>query len=129
MSLIKEFKTFVLRGNVIDLAVAVVLGAAFGKIVTAVVEGLVMPVAAAVTPGGNWREWAVTPLSLKVGSVIGATVDFLVVALVVFLVVNKLLAWRKKPVAVTTRPCPECLEEIPLAARRCRSCGQPQLAA
>lgn len=123
MSIIKEFKTFVVRGNVIDLAVAVVLGAAFGKIVTAVVEGLIMPVVGAVTPGGNWREWAVTPLNLKLGSVIGATVDFLVVALVVFFVVNKLMA--KKPSAPSTKTCNECLEEIPLAARRCRACGQP----
>jgi large conductance mechanosensitive channel len=125
MSLFKEFKAFVLRGNVIDLAVAVVLGAAFGKIVTAVVEGLVMPVVGAVTPGGNWREWTVTSLNLKIGSVIGATIDFLVVSLVVFLVVNKALAFTRKPQAATTKTCPECLEEIPLAAKRCRACAQP----
>lgn len=123
MSIVREFKAFVVRGNVVDLAVAVVLGAAFGKIITAVVEGLIMPVVGAVTPGGNWREWAVTPLQLKVGSVLGATIDFLIVSLVIFLVVNKLMP--KKAAAVTTKPCNECLEEIPLAARRCRACGQP----
>ena len=125
MSLIKEFKAFVLRGNVIDLAVAVVLGAAFGKIVTAVVEGLVMPVVGAVTPGGNWRDWTITPLNLKIGSVIGATIDFLVVSLVVFLVVNKALTFTRKPEAATAKTCPECLSEIPLSAKRCRACAQP----
>ncbi|MDP2274070.1 MAG: large conductance mechanosensitive channel protein MscL [Archangium sp.] len=128
MSIIKEFRAFTVRGNVIELAVAVVLGGAFGRIVTAVVEGLVMPVVAALTPGGTWREWSVTPLGLKVGSVLGATIDFLVVALVVFLVVNKLLA-RKGPVVVTSKTCQECLEVIPLAARRCRACGEAVLQA
>ena len=123
--MLKEFKAFVLRGNVIDLAVAVVLGAAFGKIVTAVVEGLVMPVVGAVIPGGNWREWTVTPLNLKLGSVLGATIDFVVVSLVVFLVVNKALAFTRKPQAAVSKTCPECLEEIPLAAKRCRACAQP----
>jgi len=125
MSVYQEFKQFVARGNVIDLAVAVVLGAAFAKIVTAVVEGVVMPVIGAILPGGDWRAYTVTPLEIKLGAVLGATIDFLAIALVVFLVVNKLMRGSNIPAAKTTKPCPQCLEEIPLAASRCRACAQP----
>ena len=123
MGLVQEFKQFVVRGNVIDLAVAVVLGAAFTKIVTAFVDGIIMPIVGAVLPGGDWRTFTVTPLGIKLGSVLAATIDFLLVALVVFLVVNKLMgSFRKKDEVPAAKSCPECLEMIPLAARRCRAC-------
>jgi large conductance mechanosensitive channel len=129
MSVIREFKQFIARGNVIDLAVAVVLGGAFGKIVTAFVEGVIMPIVGAILPGGDWRTFAVSPLRIQIGAVIGASLDFLLIALTVFLVVHKLRgALQRKPAAETapsTRPCPECLEPIPVAARRCRACAQP----
>ena len=99
MSLMKEFKAFALKGNVIDLAVGVVIGAAFGKIVGAIVEGIIMPVVGAILPGGDWRAWEVTSLKFKLGSVLGAVIDFAIVAFVIFLVVNKLMKSLNKPEA------------------------------
>ncbi len=127
MSLLKEFHKFALKGNMIDLAVAVVIGGAFGKVVTALVEDLVMPIVGAVLPGGDWREFTVTPLKINVGHLLGALVDFFLIALVLFIVVVKLMGTLQKlgdeaPAAPTTRPCPECLETIPIQARRCRAC-------
>ena len=123
MSLVKEFKTFVARGNVIDLAVAVVLGSAFAAIVASIVSGLVMPLVAKILPGGDWQKWA--PGGFALGAVLAAVVNFLVVALVVFIVVVKLMGSRRAPPAPTTKACTQCLEQIPLAALRCRACTSP----
>jgi large conductance mechanosensitive channel len=129
MSLIKDFREFAAKGNVIDLAVGVVMGQAFGKIVSSLVADLFMPLVGAVIPGGDWREYTVTPLNLKIGSVLGATLDFLVVSLVLFLVIVKLMGVLKRkgtvPPPATTKKCNECLEDIPLAAKRCRACTSP----
>jgi large conductance mechanosensitive channel len=85
MSLKDEFKGFIMKGNVIDLAVAVVVGGAFGKIVTAFVEGMVMPLVTYVLPANiKWEEWAFG--KFRIGAVLGATVNFLIIALVIFLV-------------------------------------------
>ncbi len=129
MSMVKEFKEFAMKGNVVDLAVAVVVGGAFGKIVSALVADIVMPVVGALMPAGEWRNWQVTPLHLKVGDFLGAVLDFLIIAFVLFLVVTRIVnRVYKKPAATapTTKDCPECLEKIPLAARRCRACTAPQ---
>lgn len=121
MSLVKEFKAFVVRGNVIDLAVAVVIGTAFTAIVTTIVNGLIMPLVGKVLPGGSWQTWE--PGGFAVGAVLAATVNFLVTALVVFLVVVKLIgSLAKKPAAPATKECAQCLEAIPIPARRCRAC-------
>lgn len=125
MSILKEFRAFLNRGNVVDLAVAVVIGGAFGKIVTAVVDDLVMPLVNAILPHGNWREFEVSPLKFRIGALAGTLVDFLIVALVVFIVMVKLATLPKKKPPVegpATKQCPECLENVPLAARRCRAC-------
>lgn len=126
MSLIKEFKEFALKGNMIDLAVAVVIGGAFGKVVSAVVADLIMPIVGAFLPGGTWRTYTVTPLKFQVGDFLGAVIDFLIVALVLFVVVVKVMGALKKPDAAppppATKQCPECLETIPKAAKRCRAC-------
>jgi large conductance mechanosensitive channel len=126
MSLLKEFKEFVNKGNVVDLAVAVVIGGAFGKIVSALVGDLVMPVVNAVLPGGDWRKWEVSPLHFRLGDFAGTLLDFLVVALVVFLVMVKLVGAAHRKVRPApppaTKTCPECLEAVPVAARRCRAC-------
>ena len=128
MSIVKEFKEFALKGNVVDLAVAVVIGAAFGKIVSAVVSDLIMPLVNALMPQGDWRAWEVTPLHFKVGDLMGTVVDFVVVALVIFLVVVKGMQVGRKPVVApvvappATKQCPECLETVPSLARRCRAC-------
>ena len=124
MSMRDEFKAFVTKGNVVDLAVAVVIGAAFGKIVSAFVDGVVMPMVSYVLPSGDWQAWTVG--KLKIGTVLGATVDFLIIALVVFLILVKLLgALTKKaktPEEPTTKECPACLELVPLKATRCKHC-------
>ena len=128
MSMLREFRDFAIKGNALQLAVAVVIGTAFTKIVSAVVDDLLMPLMNAVLPGGAWREYTVTPLEFRVGHLLGAVVDFLLVALVLFLIVVKLLERfsRKEPAAAaTTRACPEGLEVGPLAARRCRACTAP----
>ena len=128
MKMLEEFREFAVKGNALQLAVAVVIGTAFTKIVTAVVDDLLMPLMNAILPGGTWREFTVSPLQFRVGHLLGAVVDFLLIALVLFLVVKKVLERfsREEPAPLpTTRSCPECLEPVPLAARRCRACTSP----
>jgi len=124
MSMSSEFKEFIAKGNVIDLAVAVVIGGAFGKIVTALVAGLVMPLVGYLLPKGDWQTWAVG--KFQFGSVLGAVVDFVLIALVVFLVFVKGFGSLKKkedPAAVgDTKTCPACLETVAMAATRCKHC-------
>lgn len=126
MTLLDEFKTFIAKGNIVDLAVAVVVGGAFGDIVKAFVNGVVMPLVSYVLPGKMiWEEWTLG--KIRLGVVLGATLHFLIIALVVFLVLVKLLGFlmRRKeeaPAAPATKTCPECLEEIPIAAKRCKHC-------
>jgi large conductance mechanosensitive channel len=128
MALWTEFKAFAVKGNVIDLAVAVVIGAAFSKIVTALVDGVVMPIVGKGLPDKNWQDYSAG--GIKIGAVLGSVVDFMIVAVVLFLVVVKVLGGLRrlteKPVVPTTKTCAECLEDIPLAARRCRACTSPQ---
>lgn len=125
MSLKDEFKAFIMKGNVVDLAIAVVVGGAFGKIVTAFVDGLVMPLVSYVLPANiKWEEWVLG--KFRIGSVLGATINFLIIALVVFLVLVKFLGkFMKKeeaPATPTTKECPACLEQVPLKATRCKHC-------
>jgi large conductance mechanosensitive channel len=132
-----DFKKFAFKGNVVDLAVGVVIGAAFGKIVTASVSDLVMPVVALVLPGGDWRERVLvlreasqggTPVALKYGDFAGSILDFFIVALTLFLVVSKLVKTAEHkfggevPPPPATKECPFCLETIPARATRCRAC-------
>jgi large conductance mechanosensitive channel len=124
MSWLQDFKGFAAKGNVIDLAVGVIMGQAFGKIVSSIVQDLFMPIVGFVMPGGDWREFTVTPLKLKIGSVLGNTVDFLVVSMVMFLVTVKLvgaLSHRHADHPVT-KVCSECTENVPIAAKRCKYC-------
>ena len=126
MSRKDEFKAFIMKGNVIDLAVAVVVGGAFGKIVTAFVDGIVMPLVSYVLPANiKWEEWVLG--KFRIGAVLGAAVNFLIIALVIFLVLVKLLerVTKKKeeaPAPATTKECPACLEQVPLKATRCKHC-------
>jgi large conductance mechanosensitive channel len=125
MSLKDEFKSFIMKGNVIDLAVAVVVGSAFGKIIAAFVDGIVMPLVTYVLPANiKWEEWVLG--KFRVGAVLGATVNFLIISLVIFLVLIKFLGrFTKKegPAAEpTTKECPACLEQVPLKATRCKHC-------
>ena len=128
MALLQDFKAFALKGNVVDLAVAVVIGGAFGKIVSALVADIIMPLVNAVQRNGEWRNWTVTALHFKVGDFLGAVVDFLLIALVLFIIVTRIVqrVYKHEAPPVTTKACPECLEQIPLAARRCRACTAVQ---
>jgi len=135
MALLDDFKKFAFKGNVVDLAVGVIIGAAFGKIITAVVADLIMPVVALALPAGDWRtsgfvlRHGATPkddVVLRYGDFLGAVLDFLIVAFVLFLLVSKIVksveARLIKPDAATTKDCPFCCETIPLAATRCKAC-------
>jgi large conductance mechanosensitive channel len=121
-----EFKEFLLKQNALALAVGVIIGAALGRVVSGVVEDLIMPVVGLVLPGGDWRN-AQVPLSgnnaIKYGDLVGRFIDFAIVALVVFGIVKLLL--EKPPPPETTKACPQCLELIPVLAKRCRACTSP----
>lgn len=129
-----EFKTFLLRGNVVDLAVGVVIGVAFNGVVQAFVKDLITPLIAAIGAQPDFAELAVTlnRSQIRYGDFVNALVSFVIIAAVVFffvvLPVNRLVALsrRGQPAAApTTRECPECLSKVPLAARRCAFCTSP----
>src|SRR5580704_6128857 len=97
MSFVKEFKEFVSRGNVIDLAVGIVIGGAFQKIVSSFVGDLIMPLINPLIPGGDWRTMQLWK-GIKVGSFLGTTLDFLIMALAVFLFIQAVNRLKKKEV-------------------------------
>lgn len=103
--MLKDFKAFAFKGNVIDLAVGVVIGAAFTTIVTAIVNGVIMPIVGVLAPGGEWQTWTVWKLQL--GPVLAAVLNFVIVAFVLFLVVSKIVkAIYKAEVAAPPPPPP-----------------------
>ncbi len=93
--MLKEFRNFAIRGNVIDLAIGVIIGAAFGKIVSSLVADILMPVINPLMPNGDWKTIQVGP-GIKIGSFAGTVVDFLIVAFVIFLIVNGINRFKKK---------------------------------
>jgi large conductance mechanosensitive channel len=130
------FKQFLLRGNVVDLAVGVVVGAAFGGVVTAFTKDLLTPMIAAVAgkPDFSAIQFTVNGSKFLIGDLINAIVSFLIIAAAVYymvvLPVNALVsrARREPPADPTTKKCPECISEIAIGARRCAFCTA-QLAA
>ena len=102
MGFVKEFKEFAVKGNVMDLAVGVIIGAAFGKIVTSVVEDLIMPVVNRIIPGGSWQT--ITFHGLKIGHFAGTVLDFVIVALCIFLIVKGINSMKKEEAAAPTTP-------------------------
>ncbi len=127
----KGFKQFLLRGNVLDLAVAVVIGAAFGAVVTALVKDLVTPLIAAVVgkPDFSAIVFEVNGSKFLLGDFINALLSFLLIGAAVYffvvLPVNAMMERRHRgeaPPDPTTKKCPECLSEVPIAARRCAFC-------
>lgn len=124
----KGFREFLMRGNLVDLAVAVVIGAAFGAVVTALVSDLITPLIAAIggQPDFSGLTFKLNGSTFRYGHFINALISFLVIAAVVyFFVVNpvaKLLAYMQRNKAATERSCPECLSDIPVAASRCKFC-------
>ncbi|HEU0193987.1 MAG TPA: large conductance mechanosensitive channel protein MscL [Gaiellales bacterium] len=126
--MIKEFRQFLLRGNVVDLAVAVVIGVAFGAVVTAFVADLITPLIAAIfgKPDFSGLTFTINGSHFLYGDFLNAVLSFVLVAAAIFFVVvkpmNTLAARRARAEDPTTRDCPECLSEIPLSARRCAYC-------
>ena len=128
--MLKEFREFILRGNLVDLAVAVVIGTAFGAVVTAFVKSLVTPLIAAIGGKPDFADLLFTINGSKFlyGEFLNALLAFVIIAAVIFFLVIKpvnALQARLQPspaVDVTTRPCPECISDIPIAASRCAFC-------
>ena len=137
--MLKEFKEFIARGNVIDLAVAVVIGAAFGRIVTSLVEGVIMPPIGLLLGKADFSNLfydlsGQNPVSLAdaqlkglpviaYGRFLNDIISFLIIAFVVFLVVKAVNRLRAEPPAPpNTKDCPRCLTPVPLAATRCSAC-------
>lgn len=131
--MLKGFRDFVLRGSVVDLAIAVILGVAFNAIVTSLVKDVLTQLIAAVVgkPDFSSMVLKVNGTPIMIGNFLNAAISFLIVAGVVYFAIvlplNHLMSRIKKPVPEATpsvKTCPECLSEIPLAARRCAHCAQ-----
>jgi len=137
----KEFKEFAMRGNVIDLAVGVIIGAAFGKIVSSLVQDLIMPPIGMLLKGANFSNLFITldgrhfdhledaqkagAPTLNYGIFLNNVLDFLIVAFCVFLLVQQVNRWTRKPepaAAPATKECPQCAMSIPIQAKRCPHC-------
>ena len=132
--MLSGFKQFILRGNVVDLAVGVVIGAAFGTVVTALVKDLINPLIALLVgkPDFTGISFSIRGTLFPISDFITAAVSFLLVAAAVYFFVvtpiNALIARTRRstaPADPTTKKCPECLSEIPIDARRCAHCSQP----
>lgn len=133
--MVKGFKDFILRGNVVDLAVAVVIGAAFGAVITSFVGSILTPLIAAIfgQPDFSALTFTINKSQFLYGSFFNAVISFLFVAAAIYFVVvvplNKLAERRAKGADPTTKTCPECLSEIPHGAHKCAFCGSEQPAA
>jgi len=135
---LKEFKEFAMRGNVMDLAVGVIIGAAFGKIVSSLVEDIIMPPIGKLLGHVNFSDLYINlsgkmyksvieakadgAATINYGLFLNTVINFVIVAFAVFLVVHQLNRWTKKPAAPTTKDCPQCAMTIPVAAKRCGHC-------
>ena len=138
--MLKEFKAFVLKGNVLDLAVAVIIGAAFGKIVTSFTNDIIMPPIGMLLGSVNFTDLFIaldgnTYESLAIAQAAGAPtinygvfintiIDFLIVAFVIFMIIRQMNKMKEQPAAAapTTKECPYCFTQIPIPATRCPNC-------
>lgn len=141
---IAEFKEFISRGNVMDMAVGVIIGGAFQAIINSLVSDVVMPVLSVITGGTDFSEWKITlvkavsedipAVTLNYGNFINAIINFLLMALVIFTfvrtmnkVMNKMRPKKEEePAEPTTKVCPYCLSEIPVGAVKCAHCTSDQ---
>lgn len=141
MSMIKEFKEFAIKGNVIDMAVGVVIGGAFGKIVSSFLNDLVMPPLGLLMGGVDFSDKVLVlkaavgeskAVTLNYGAFVTNIIDFVIVAAAVFAAIKMINRLKRAepvaPPAPTEKQCPECLLNIPLRAKRCGHCSQPQAA-
>jgi large conductance mechanosensitive channel len=133
MGMLKEFKEFAMKGNVIDMAVGIIIGAAFGKIVSSLVSDVVMPPIGVVLGNVDFSSLVVTlkeksgdvpAVAIRYGVFINTVIDFLIVAFAIFFVIKQLNRLKRPEApAVTTKDCPRCLMSIPLKATRCGHCA------
>jgi large conductance mechanosensitive channel len=130
--MIKEFKGFLLQTNALALAIGVIIGGAVGKVVSSLAGDILMPVIGILIPGGAWRDlkFVLTTKpdgspanAITYGAFVGAVVDFVIIAFVVFMITRSLVKPAAEAPKAATRTCPECLETVPAAAKRCRSCA------
>lgn len=123
------FRDFVMRGNVVDLAVAVVIGGAFALVVNSFVADILTPLLGLVgVPDFKTASFTVGDAVVRYGLFLNALISFILVAAAIYLFVVRPMEHAKGPAAVTTKVCTECTSDIPLAARRCPFCTQPQAA-
>ncbi len=126
--MLKEFKAFVMRGNVIDLAVAVIIGGAFGKIVSSLVNDILMPLIGLIIGGVDFTALSFTlgKATVTYGNFINNVIDFIIIAFVIFLMIKAIDNLKKKPAPVVadpiTKDCPYCFTTIPIQATRCPHC-------
>ena len=131
----KEFKEFAMRGNVVDMAVGIIIGAAFGRIISSLVNDVIMPPIGLLMGNVDFSELAITlsektaeaeAVTIKYGIFINTVLDFLIVGFAIFIVIKQLNRFKKKeeaaPAAPTTKACPRCFTEIPIKAVRCPNC-------
>lgn len=133
--MLKEFKEFAMRGNVVDMAVGIIIGAAFGKIVASFVADILMPPLGLLTGGIDFKDMAITLLpaagetkavTVNYGLFVMTVFDFIIISFAIFLLIRTINSLKRKDenatAAPTTKECPECLMTIPLQARRCGHC-------
>jgi large conductance mechanosensitive channel len=132
--MIAEFRGFLTKTNALALAVGVIIGAAVGGVVSALAADVLMPVIGLFLPGGDWKQaklvlrtstdaaGKVSENAILYGHFLGTLIDFIVISFVVFLIVKMLVKPVPAPPAAPMKACPECLEMVPAAARRCRAC-------
>jgi large conductance mechanosensitive channel len=141
--MLKEFKEFAMRGNVVDMAVGIIIGAAFGKIVSSLVKDVIMPPIGMLMGNVDFTDLFINLSSgkyeslkaaqdagaatINYGLFINTVLDFIIVAFAIFMVIRAMnkLKRKEEPGPATTKDCPECLSTIPIAAKRCSHCAQP----
>jgi large conductance mechanosensitive channel len=127
--MLREFKAFAMRGNVLDLATAVIMGGAFGKIIGSLVNDIIMPLIGLVMGGVNFSELSISvgAAVIKWGAFVQTTIDFIVIAIIVFLIIKAANSMKKEapaptPAELTTKECPMCFSTISIKATRCPNC-------
>ncbi|HEX9970795.1 MAG TPA: large-conductance mechanosensitive channel protein MscL [bacterium] len=132
----KEFKEFAMRGNVVDMAVGIIIGGAFGKIVSSFVNDVIMPPIGMLLGGVDFSKLMITlkqavgdapAVAISYGKFVNTIIDFIIIAFAIFMVVKGMNKMKKKEeapaAAPTTKECPECLSTVPIKATRCAHCG------
>jgi large conductance mechanosensitive channel len=124
--MLKEFSDFAMRGNVMDLAIAVIIGGAFGKIIASLVQDILMPLIGLVLGGVDFSELSATVngVDITYGLFIQAVVDFIIIAFVIFMLVRTINKMKEQPAPAdpTTKECPYCFTAVPIKATRCPNC-------